>query len=148
MQRRVTEISVDAQMQEAARILADAEVTGAPVVDAAGHCVGVLSATDFAKRELQRAEGEEVGEFRFEHMLVKKTSFEPLQIVTIASDCVGEHMTTAVQTIYPGATLLQAARVMIGEHIHRLVVVDEDGRTEGILSSLDVINAVVGAVEE
>jgi CBS domain-containing protein len=34
-------------LRGAARLLSQASITGAPVVDHSGRCVGVLSATDF-----------------------------------------------------------------------------------------------------
>ena len=56
MTRRVTAIPGCARMQEAARILAEADASGAPVVDAAGRCIGVLSATDFLKYEVVKSD--------------------------------------------------------------------------------------------
>jgi predicted transcriptional regulator len=46
------------------------------------------------------------------------------------------------------ATLLHAARIMCDQHIHRLIAVDRIGRPEGIVSSLDVVAALVQAVDE
>src|SRR3954471_6624461 len=43
----VVMIPREMSMQGAARILARAGVSGAPVVNADGYCIGVLSATDF-----------------------------------------------------------------------------------------------------
>lgn len=49
MTRDVATIPHRATMAEAARLLRDACVTGAPVIDERGRCVGVLSATDFLR---------------------------------------------------------------------------------------------------
>jgi CBS domain-containing protein len=43
-------------LREAARLLAEAAVHGAPVVDAEGRCVGVLSVSDLARWALQQAD--------------------------------------------------------------------------------------------
>jgi CBS domain-containing protein len=43
-------------LREAARRLLEKQVGGAPVVDAAGNCVGVLSATDFLRLSVKRAD--------------------------------------------------------------------------------------------
>jgi CBS domain-containing protein len=43
-------------LREAARLLLEKQVGGAPVVDTAGRCVGVLSATDFLRLAVQRAD--------------------------------------------------------------------------------------------
>ena len=38
-----------------------------------------------------------------------------------------------------------AAVLMVAHHIHRVVVVDDEQRAVGVVSSLDVVNAVVSA---
>src|SRR5207247_5532649 len=47
MTHHVVMIPREMSLQGAARMLARAGVTGAPVVDGVGRCIGVLSATDF-----------------------------------------------------------------------------------------------------
>ena len=49
MSRDVETVRVDLPLQEAAERLIRSEVHGAPVVDDAGRCVGVLSVTDLAR---------------------------------------------------------------------------------------------------
>jgi CBS domain-containing protein len=49
MTRDVLTIHQDTLMRDAARLLHEAQVSGAPVVDEHGTCVGVLSATDFVR---------------------------------------------------------------------------------------------------
>src|SRR5262245_55009740 len=43
----VVSVPQEMSLQGAARLLSRASISGAPVVDADGRCVGVLSATDF-----------------------------------------------------------------------------------------------------
>src|SRR5262245_15282459 len=47
MSRSVVTIPREMSLQGAARMLARSGVTGAPVVDSSGRCIGVVSATDF-----------------------------------------------------------------------------------------------------
>src|SRR6185369_2285054 len=47
MSASVVMVPEDMSLKGAAHLLAQAAVTGAPVVNARGRCVGVLSATDF-----------------------------------------------------------------------------------------------------
>jgi CBS-domain-containing membrane protein len=123
MNRRVVHLSSQATLAEAARTFRDKSISGAPVVDPQQHCVGVLSATDFVKRHVGVAtrEGEEL---------------------------VSHYMSTTVQGIAPERSLLDAARLMCDEHIHRLPVLDPKGHLLGMLTSLDVVAALVHAVEE
>jgi CBS domain-containing protein len=60
----VVRLPQDMSVRDAARLLLRAQIAGAPVVDANGRCVGVLSATDFvrmaAKYGAMPAEGAEL----------------------------------------------------------------------------------------
>jgi CBS domain-containing protein len=49
MTRDVLRIHQDTLMRDAARLLHEAQVSGAPVVDDHGTCIGVLSAADFVR---------------------------------------------------------------------------------------------------
>jgi CBS-domain-containing membrane protein len=49
MSRDVITIPAQMSLQEAAQLLRRAEITGAPVVDESGVCIGVLSAVDFLR---------------------------------------------------------------------------------------------------
>jgi CBS domain-containing protein len=148
MNSPVATIAETASMADAARVMAEREITGMPVVDAQGRCVGMLSATDFAMREHRLAQGEQQLFCGWEHALAKPSDEAPFQIETIAADRVSEHMSPAVQTISQSATVINAARVLCREHIHRLVIIDADDRPVGLVSSLDVVAALVAAVEE
>jgi CBS domain-containing protein len=56
MSRDVVTVSAETSMRGAARILSCARVSGAPVVDCRGRCVGVLSSADFVRRGDKAAE--------------------------------------------------------------------------------------------
>lgn len=123
MTRYVVTVSSDQKMAEAACLLIEKNVTGVPVVDADGRCVGVLSATDYVRRHCQNEAG--------------------------APDTrVRDFMSPAVRTISEDATLVQAARKLCDAHIHRLPVVTAGDRVVGWVSSLDVVAAMVHAIEE
>ena len=139
----VLEVSAHDTMQQAATSFAAREVSGAPVVDETGRCVGVLTAGDFARREAMRGKsGDE------EHQLVGGSGNEPLHIESADGDLVSRYMSPAVQSVAADAMLVSAAKIMDAEHIHRLVVIDEKGFPMGMISSMDVVAAVVNAVDE
>lgn len=144
----VTTISELSTMADAAQVLSDAGITGAPVVDAVGRCVGVLSAMDFAMRETRLASQNEELSCGWQHSLCRENDGDPLYIEAVAEDRVGEHMSPAVQTINGTASLVNASRVMCREHIHRLIIIDDDRRPIGVVSSLDLVASLVAAVEE
>ena len=83
-----------------------------------------------------------------EHILVQDEPGQPYHIEEVSTDAVSNHMSTAVQTIWEKAPIMDAARMLCMEHIHRLIVLDESERPAGVLSSLDLVAAMIQAVEE
>lgn len=149
MSKAVTTVSANQTMGEAARTLAEREVSGAPVVDEAGKCVGLLSAHDFVR--LERAREMEDGRLpagATSHRLVKDRPEGPYRVEDLGGDRVTTYMSPAIQTIDARATLLEAARRMCAQHVHRLPVLDVQGRPLGMVTSLDLVAAIVNAVEE
>jgi CBS domain-containing protein len=57
MSRDVVRLTETLPLRDAARLLLRHGIGGAPVVDAAGRCVGVLSAFDFVRQAERRADG-------------------------------------------------------------------------------------------
>ena len=140
MSRNVVEIQPEESMQAAALRFAEYEISGAPVVDSKGHCVGILTATDFVDRVARQ----EPTDFT----LVKKNSEGAYHLEGTNDDLVASHMSPVVQHISEDATIIQAARMMCTEHIHRLVVLDKDLLPVGVMSSLDLAAAMVAVIEE
>jgi|SRR5579875_123582 CBS domain-containing protein len=61
MTRDVISLPVEMPLRDAARLLRQAQVSGAPVVDQQGRCVGVLSAADFLRwAEQEKRDAKEV----------------------------------------------------------------------------------------
>ena len=145
---RVVGISPNQSLDEAAEIMARHRVSGAPVVDEMGYCVGVLSAFDFVlnrHREHVTAGDLMTGaEFQLSRDRVER----PLYVEATSRETVCGLMSGAVQAIGPEATLIDAARAMCGGHVHRLPVLDQRGHVLGIVSSLDIVAAVVNAIDE
>ena len=139
MNDHVMTVSDSDEMQSAAKRIFDSEVTGAPVVNAMGECIGVLSASDFVGRDAGRHELE---------LLTRTNPNEPYRIECLNDNLVGTHMSPLVQTVSDEAPILAAARIMCTEGIHRLIVVDEKKHPVGIISTLDLVAAMVAAIEE
>lgn len=146
MARDVVTVAANRTMSEAAETLRNYGISGVPVTDEMGRCVGVLSATDFVQ-DLLEIEGEQPHR-EITHELATHGPSGTIQVEEIAHDLVKRHMTPSVQTISENSTLIQAGRYMCEEHIHRLVVVNRQSRPVGIISSLDLVSALVHAVEE
>jgi CBS domain-containing protein len=137
MSRDVAVIPETAVMSEAAALLTTRGISGAPVVDLRGRCIGVLSTTDlmrFDKTDAASARG--------------CPQDDDGGCWELPWNSVQRYMTTPVHTISPAAPLMQAAELMCAEHIHRLIVLDDREMPVGLVSTLDVVSAFVHAVEE
>jgi tRNA nucleotidyltransferase (CCA-adding enzyme) len=111
MTERVVCIPAHATLEQAARILIENHVSGAPVVDGSEHLVGVLS------------------EFQ---LLV--LAYNPM------SKCepVSQYMTKDVVSVGPDTTLSEVANLLIVRRIRRIPVVSEN-RILGIISRSDLL---------
>lgn len=148
MTKNVVQIPAHESMTHAAEVFAENRISGAPVVDEQGRCVGILTGSDFVLREkVQNSTGESPAG-ALGDVSGKDGSDQPYHIEEMAQDMVSTHMSPAVQSVAESAPLMQAARTLCGEHIHRLIVLDEKDRPKGVISTLDIVAAVIHAIEE
>ena len=133
-------IDLSASMDDVSRVFAGHGLHSAPVVDEAGKCVGIITASDFVKRSevYSSHQGEP-------HEVVRGE--EGLQLESRSYDNVCDCMTQGVQALGPSTPLVKAARVMTEAHLHVLPVI-EDHRPVGIISNLDIVAALVNAFDE
>lgn len=142
MSRDLTLVPQEMSLHAVAHLLERAGVSGAPVVDQDGRCVGVLSTTDFVHF---------VGGLESDYRRPARGSPERIcewQLVNGAAapkDTVRLHMTTDPVTADPDTPINTLARRMLDAHIHRIVVLDGQGRPAGIVSSTDILAAVAYA---
>jgi CBS domain-containing protein len=177
-------------LRDAARLLLQNQVSGAPVVDAQGKCVGVLSALDVlrlaGKREdatrpagpplpiscpfLVKRKGSDGKEITFCTVLpgvcpiqVRQKDADGKEIIVcsqphcvlvdwqlvevekLPADEVRQFMTADPVTVPPDTSIRTLARLMIDAHIHRIIVVEEERKPVGIVSSTDILAAVAYA---
>ncbi len=134
MSRDVVTVPAGMSLRAAARLLSRARVSGAPVVDETGRCVGVLSTSDFLKLAghvpLRRGDSS------------ISSDWQMLDDKEVPEDSVAAYMTPDPVTVKADTLLPDVARRMLDAHIHRVVVLDEEDRPIGVLSSTDVLAAV------
>jgi CBS-domain-containing membrane protein len=131
-------IPQEMSLQGAAHMLARAQVSGAPVVDEWGRCVGVLSTTDFMRWA-------ETGPPGKEELLPEPefcSDWQVLDLETLPKESVRQFMTSDPVTVSPTVPIQELSRIMLDAHIHRVVVVDSQHRPIGVISSTDVLAAV------
>jgi len=139
MTRNVIAIPQAMNLHAAARLLAQERISGAPVTDGQGRCVGVLSATDFVR--WARTGG------RPDPVLCTGSpcvcsDWQLVDLERLPCEEVRSYMTRNPVVAEPTTPLTRLARLMRDAHIHRVIVVDGDGRPVGIVSSTDVLGAL------
>jgi CBS domain-containing protein len=125
-------------LREAARMLARCSISGAPVVDADGRCVGVLSSTDFVTFA---GEEPDTGEPKEPTTFIAPWG-ELISIDESADEEIRRYMTKKPITAAPTTPIAEVAQKMVDAHIHRVLVVSGDNRPCGIVSSTDILAAV------
>lgn len=142
MSSDVVLLPAEMSLRAAARLLYRMQISGAPVVDGAGHVVGVLSTTDFMhciEKDVHTAPAADTCS------QVHSPWEIPEEHETGEACLVRDFMTRDPVTVLPGTMLADLARTMLEAHIHRLVVADKDMRPLGIVSTTDILAALARA---
>jgi CBS-domain-containing membrane protein len=135
MSRDVITVPAKMTLPAAARLLSRAGISGAPVVDDAGRCVGVISASNFVQRVLDGSPATPVGPcVCADWQVIEPQSLPPNEVEA--------YMTPDPVTTPPSTSIVKLARMMLDAHIHRVIVVNAHGVPVGIVSTIDILAAV------
>jgi CBS domain-containing protein len=127
-------------VRQLAMVLEEHEISGAPVIDAQGRLIGVVSKTDLIRRcsegtlDLPPAYLFEVLRDQDDPGDRAESSVIPEPLV-----CVEDFMTEDPVTVTPDAPLGRVAQLMSEASIHRVIVVDGERMPVGIITSLDML---------
>lgn len=167
MNEDVVTVAPETTVRQLARILADEEISGAPVVDSNGVLLGVVSATDVVRLAAEDADihvassalpadravlpdpsgDEEPDPDPYGFFLPEDSPFSGERFLEQFTESefdaalVSDIMTPVAFTVTPGTSVTELADFLVRGRIHRAVVV-EDGRLQGLVSSADVLRAV------
>lgn len=133
---------------EAARILIDNMITGAPVVDEEGALVGVISLRDIARGGKKTSRLTPMGEeeqavFYSESWEIPVTRYEVERFHVETEDdlVVRELMTPTLFYVDINAPISEIAEMMTKGRIHRVVVLEED-ELAGMVTTMDMMKAL------
>jgi CBS domain-containing protein len=136
----VITVDPDMTVQALATLLAERGISGAPVVDAGGRLVGVVSEGDL----LHRAE---IGAAR-RHRVRRRSWWLDHYASAVAREYVKDHgrlvrdvMTSDVVTVDERDDLADVAAVLEGKRIKRVPVM-HDGKLVGLISRANIVRAV------
>lgn len=122
-----------------ARLLADRGISAAPVTDAEGRLLGVVTEADLLRR-LAGAEDKPAGWLR---RLFRDRDQQAAQYARTHGVEARDVMTEDVVSVGPDETAEHCARVMEERRVKRLPVVGEGGRLVGVVSRADLLRAVL-----
>jgi CBS-domain-containing membrane protein len=183
MSREVISVPEQTPLREAARLLLLHQISGMPVVEAGGVCIGVISTIDILRwasqpsnasnptasdrslactfqikdrvkgkeqtlctlplgvcpiqRKEQRADGGESVICSQPHSVL--ADWQVVEVEQLPTESVGQFMTADPVMVSAETPVTELARQMIDGHIHRLIVVDLQGKPIGIVSSTDIL---------
>jgi CBS domain-containing protein len=186
MTRPVFVLRAGMPLRDAAGLLQKAGIHGAPVVDAAGRCIGVLSVSDLARWGLQQADppaerprtcsfqapfrethgrervlctlpdgkchfqtpkhlanGQRVVECSQPHCVC--LDWQMIEVESLPAEDVKHYMTGDPVTANMATPIAALARMIIDAAVHRVIIVDNDRRPVGVVSSSDLIAAMAYA---
>lgn len=145
MQRDPVTVRPEDSVEALLRTLREHELPGVPVVNGGGRCIGIVTESDLVLRD----EEEDlrlplhIDLFGGTVFLGPVKRFEERFRKAIAAT-VEEMMSPDPITIAPDADVHEAARV-IAEHRHNRLPVVEHGRLVGVVTRLDVLEAIVAS---
>lgn len=167
MSSTVVTVGRNTTVRHLARVLADGEISGAPVVDADGRLLGVVSATDVVRLAADDADvhvaasalpadradvpnpffDEDPDPDPYGFFLPEESPFAGEELLDLFTESeldeveVGDIMTPVAFSVAPLTSVKELADFLARGRIHRAVV-EEDGRLVGIVTSGDVLKAV------
>ena len=129
-------------LREALAVMMDNRVSALPVIDARHRCVGVISVTDLLgvtkdlSDELNALS--EAGGLDHEALVAK------LEHADLLTEQVQGWMSPDPVSVAIESTIQHAAQVMLRNRVHRLVVLDDQQRVVGVVSTMDLLAAFAG----
>ena len=135
-------VTVADSVETVLRVMRDHDLSGVPVTNEGGRCVGIITEADLVLSE----EGED---FHLPHyfqlfggfVFVERFSHFEERLRKAVAATAGDLMTPDPITIEPTAPVSDAAR-LISERKHNRLPVIEHGRLIGVVTRLDVLEAL------
>ena len=138
MTKNVVTVPADSTLIKTAKILADNNISGAPVVNTEGKLVGIISEKDLFKAlypghaEFYEAPGVWIDLDQLEEKTVES-----------ADKPIADLMSQEVVTVNADTSLMQVGSIMLVRGIHRVVVVGQEEQIEGVVTRRDIYKNIL-----
>lgn len=143
MERDVVTVHPEDDVESLVHAMRKHELPGVPVVDGEGKVVGIVTEADLVIRE-------EDADIHLPHhidllggvIFLESTKHYEERLRKALAATVADMMTPNPVTVRPEAPVQDAARMIAERRHNRLPVVDGDGRLLGVVTRLDVLEAL------
>ena len=136
-------VSADTGVEDLVRLLGEHDLPGVPVVNAAGHVIGMVTESDLVMTD---DDGEDLHIPHYIELMGGLIPLEPLRkfeerLKKAAAATVEDMMTAPAVVVEADDPIRKAAR-MIAESGHNRLPVEEDGHLVGIVTRADVLRVI------
>jgi CBS domain-containing protein len=135
MTKKVQLVDQEMALVEAAALLAEKQISGAPVVDGQGKIVGVVSEKDFLREMGFGATP------TFMQIATHCLNNKSCMIGRLRNRIIADIMTKPAITALPEMTIGQISALFVDRQINRLPIVGTDGRPVGIVTRTDLAHS-------
>ena len=142
MTKQVVTLSPEMEIQEAARVLQEHGITGAPVVDESGTFIGMLEDEDLIATEANVHVPTVLNLLGVDFSLPWENARFKEDLRKAASSSVRELMKEDFPSVRETATIGEVATIMRDEDISRVVIVDARNIIVGIVARSDLVRAL------
>lgn len=132
-------IGANANVQEALMLLTDKNFSAAPVIDEAGRPVGVISRSDLLVHDREQGRKVSLAPDYYLEDVRSPEALDGFQIESVDPTTVDDIMTPAVFSVRPDTPVSKIVDEMIGLHVHRIFVTDDEGTLIGVISTMDLL---------
>ncbi len=136
-------VTPDDTLRAALELMREHRISALPVIDDSKQCVGVISITDFLG--ITKDLSDELTALSRVSELDHNQMLERFEQANILLERVGDWMSLDPVTVEISNSIPQAAKIMLQNRVHRLIVVDSKQQLLGVASAMDLL---AGFVEE
>jgi CBS domain-containing protein len=143
MQRDVVSVHPDTDVESVLRLMREHELPGVPVTDASNRVVGIVTEADLVIRD-------EDADLHLPHhidlwggvIFLEPIKHYEERLRRAFAATAADMMTPDPVTVGPEDTIRHAARIIAERRHNRLPVVDGEGRLVGVVTRVDVLEAL------
>jgi CBS-domain-containing membrane protein len=142
MTRDIVTVTKDTSIRELAALFTARKISCAPVVDASGDLIGIVTETDLVEQDKSLHIPTVISLFDWVIYLESGKKFEK-ELKKMTGQTVGEIYTPEVETVVPATPISTVADIMSTKKVHAIPVVDGK-KVVGIIARIDMIRTMVG----